>query len=96
MKPKGRGRQDDSYLFTSIGFVRVVKVQGNQHLLVRRIITRAFEVDLVPHLDFSHLAVRTIVTIEPQVTVLHKGHISEKAITVDNIIMTVPLPALHC
>ncbi len=96
VKPKGRGRQDDSYLWTTTGFVRVVRVHGHRELLVRRIETCEFVVDLEPELDFTLIFVRKMVRMIPQPEVLDKADILEKAITVGDVIMSVPRTALHC
>ncbi len=96
VRPKGRGRQDDSYLLTKLGFVRVVHVHGMRELLVRRIETCEFEVDLEPELDFTLILVRKIVRVNEEEEAIVKADITEKAIAVGDLIMTVPRAALHC
>ena len=97
IKPKGRGRQDDSYIYTNVGFVRVLRTNNiTNRLLAQRINVAPYKPNLVPGLDFSHVNVGVIKGESDRQVVLTTDDIYEKAVVVEGHIMTVPTASLFC
>ncbi len=97
VKPKGRGRQDDSYLYTEHGFLHVMSTDNdNNTLVVRRVMTSPYKPDLVPGLDFSYVNVGVVEGEPEDEYIISIDVIFDKAIVVEGLIMAVPRTALFC
>ncbi len=94
-RPLGTDIKDDSLIWTTHGFLRIIRRMDDGRLVSQKLITQPYRPDVVRNLPFDLVGVAKLSLAGPEVIHVRPDEILSKAVQVENYIVTLPFDCLY-